>query len=756
MYECNNITVLPFLKGANFSHNHFEGDDFPKKMNLLESAEWLRLRRTRLSWIPEEFADLKALKKLDLSHNNLASLFGEILCLKKLKFLYCQYNKINETGIPTDLSKITTLTVLDLSHNNLTSLPQDLENCKSLTVLNLSHNKLRNLNDRIFLELSALRHLDLGDNELKTIPPELGRLSNLKTLILNNNPLSEYRMMQIKRLKSLHKLDLSNTQRRVDNLVDNMPPDLIELENLLELNLSSNQLTKVPDGLINLSTLRKLNLSENQITRLPEDFGSWWPNLTTFNLSGNLLDRIPPSACKLCKLTRFYVNDNNLTFEGLPAALGLLHQLEVFMAGRNNLESIPESISRCGNLKRLILTSNRLKLSDPIPLLFDLETLELSNNPDLEMPPRTVAYPARNPEFYNIDFSLDTQRRLAGEPESAKSTTQQANTIKDPIARKLRLRTRAKDIVEQEANQAKVLKGMNQLVTEKDRLLTSNPFCDLEELDLKPKRWDEILEKPPIDYSDLFDDFTGQLQGLTIWDIENFYPSLINPDNYGKFHTEDCYIVLSTQIDENLSLTWKIFYWIGADCTLDKKACSAIHAVGLRNHLNAQCRTIREEQGEESDEFLALFPDGIDYVSGHRTKCGFLEKEDLDHCNRIYRFHEVANESRQLHLQTVAFEASSLDSRFVFLIDLGIKMVIWSGLKAKNTIKQRARLMGEKLNKEERRSKSELIFCDQGDEPHELINALELEKPLSKTESLICSDIKEVDMTAFHPLRPIL
>lgn len=749
--EGHNITVLPYLKGADFSHNNFEYDNFPKKMCLLDSVEWLRLRKTQLSWIPTEFSDLKAIQKLDLSHNNLTSLHGELICLKKLRYLYCHHNKIEEKHIPIELFDLATLTVLDLSHNNLRVIPENLGNCESLLVLNLSHNKLCNLNKELFIKLPKLRYLNLSDNEIEMIPAELGRLSNLRTLIISNNPLGKYMMRQIERLKSLQILHMANTQRHSK---DNIKADWSYLDNLVELNLSSNILDKVPDNLIHLKSLLRLNLSENLIRDLPKDLDEWWPNLTSLNLSGNKLTKLPPSICKLCKLRRLYVNDNQLTFDGLPSTMGLLHQLEIFSAGRNNLESIPESISRCGKLKKLILTSNRLKLSDPIPLLFDLETLELSNNPDLEMPPRTFSDSTRNPEFYNVDFSLDTQRRLAGDPDCAKLTNQQTQPSKDPIARKLRLRTRAKDIVEEEKKQAKVLQGMNMLATEKD-----NPnlyFSDMEEFDLKPKKWDEILQKPPIDYSDLFDDYTGQLQGLTIWDIENFYPALISPDSHGKFYDEDCYIVLSTEIDENHSLNWKIFYWIGAKCTLDKKACSAIHAVGLRNHLEAQCRTIREEQGEESDEFLALFPDGIDYVSGHRTKCGFLEKEEIDHCNRIYRFHEVANETRQLHLQTVPFDIESFDSRFVFLVDLGTKMIIWTGNKSKNTIKQRARLLGEKINKEERRSKSELIFCDQGDEPKELLDEFNLDDTLSKTDTLVCPDITENDLNAYHPMRPIL
>ena len=44
---------------------------------------------------------------------------------------------------------------------------------------------------------------------------------------------------------------------------------------------------------------------------------------------------------------------------------------------------------------------------------------------------------------------------------------------------------------------------------------------------IKAKRWDEALEKPPLDYSEFFDEDVGQLPGLTIWEIENFYPNQI-------------------------------------------------------------------------------------------------------------------------------------------------------------------------------------------------------------------------------------
>ena len=61
---------------------------------------------------------------------------------------------------------------------------------------------------------------------------------------------------------------------------------------------------------------------------------------------------------------------------------------------------------------------------------------------------------------------------------------------------------------------------------------------------------------------------------------------------------------------------------------MDKKACSAIHAVNLRNLLGAECRTIREEQGDESEEFLSCFNEEIVYIEGGRTASGFYTIED--------------------------------------------------------------------------------------------------------------------------------
>ena len=52
---------------------------------------------------------------------------------------------------------------------------------------------------------------------------------------------------------------------------------------------------------------------------------------------------------------------------------------------------------------------------------------------------------------------------------------------------------------------------------------------------IKPKRWDAELKRPDLDYSEIFSDDVGTLPGITVWQIENFYPVEVEE---GELNTE--------------------------------------------------------------------------------------------------------------------------------------------------------------------------------------------------------------------------
>ncbi|XP_012256387.1 protein flightless-1 isoform X2 [Athalia rosae] len=733
-----NTGVLPFVRGVDFSSNDFSEGKFPPSVRLMTGIQWLKLDKTNLSEIPEEMGKLLKLEHLSLVKNKLERLYGELTELGCLRTLNIRHNNIKSSGIPTELFHLEELTTLDLSHNNLKEVPEGLEKAKSLLNLNLSYNHIETIPNTLFIHLTDLLFLDLSHNQLETLPPQTRRLANLQTLNLNHNPLGHFQLRQLPSLMNLTTLQMRDTQRTLSNI----PSSLESLTNLQELDLSQNELPRVPDALYSLPNLRRLNLSDNQITELSTAI-DFWQKLETLNLCRNKLTTLPSSLCKINTLRRLYLNDNELDFEGIPSGIGKLSSLQVFSAANNHLEMIPEGLCRCGSLKQLILTSNRLiTVPDAIHLLTDLDQLDLRDNPNLVMPPKPMEVQRGSGiEFYNIDFSLQHQLRLAG--ANIPAPVQTANSSKDPIARKMRLRRR-RDQEEADQDQAKILKGLKDIAKDKNKDKGSE---DAKVESLKPKRWDETLEKPPLDYSEIFDDDAGQIPGLSIWEIENFLPNQIDEVAHGKFYEGDCYIVLKTGVDEQGSLTWSIYFWIGEKATLDKRACAAIHAVNLRNYLGAQCRTIREEQGDESDEFLLLFDAEITYIEGGRTSSGFYTIEDPPAITRVYRVHAAG---ASIHLEAVPVGVESLDPRFVFVLDKGTKIFMWYGIKAKNTLKSKARLLAEKINKNERKNKADIITEIMGSESEEFWKSLD-ETNIRSIENVNIQEHVDPDFTPVTP-----
>uniref|UniRef100_A0A5S6QHV9 Gelsolin-like domain-containing protein n=1 Tax=Trichuris muris TaxID=70415 RepID=A0A5S6QHV9_TRIMR len=720
--------VLPFVRGIDFSRNDFSENLFPEAVGDMVGLRWLKLNHTQLDKIPEQLSRLKNLEHLHLIDNALTSLHGELSDLPNLRSIIARKNQIKISGIPTDIFDMQDLTVIDFSHNNLKETPPNLDRARSAIVLNLSCNMMESIPSQLFINTADLIYLDLSSNKLTMLPPQIRRLVDLQVLILNDNPLCHFQLKQLPCMTFLRVLHMRNTCRNAGSI----PSSLDNLVNLEDVDFSCNELKEVPDALYKLQNLRRLNLSQNSISSL-EGFADCWPKLEVLNLSRNNLRSLPDMITRMSKLRLLFVNENDLTFEGIPSGIGKLVNLEVFHAAYNKLELVPEGLCRCVKLRKVKLNNNKLMtIPSSIYLLADLVELDLRNNPDLMVPMKPTEQKKKDRAFYNIDFSLEHQLKLseAWSPTSSVSSSL-ASVAKDPISRKVQFLRRRRGQTEADSDQRKILQGMSDVAKERQNV-EQNPLECQESLRAS-KRWDEALEKPSIDYSELFEPDVGQIPGLTIFEIENFLPNQLDSAFHGKFYEGDCYIVLKTVLDESNSLDWLIYYWIGESASIDKKACAAIHAVNLRNFLGAQCRTIREEMNDESDEFLDLFDEDVVYITGARTSSGFFTTEGFARRVQLYM---VSSDRMQLHLESVPVSLGSLDPRFVFILDADSNLYVWCGKRSKLVLRTKARLFAEKMNKTERKGLSEIELFKQGSEPAEFWTLLN-EDPNAIREAIV-------------------
>jgi len=250
--------------------------------------------------LDESLYDLKNLKSLTIHTDSLSTLSEKLGELSNLETLNLSYNKI--TSLPESIGDLISLKSLLLRNNRIISLPLSFSNLRALEVLDISNNSLQKLPHN-FGNLTRLIRLNLNNNNLLELPGNFGQLKNLEFLNLNINYLKA------------------------------LPDDIGNLTSLIRLNLDDNFLTRLPETFTRLENLRLLQLSYNKLSTLPEDFGNLRA-LEEIFLGGNK-NNLKPST--------YLVNSGIQVDESRPTR------------EFNEMKTLPHSISRLKNLKRIYL-----------------------------------------------------------------------------------------------------------------------------------------------------------------------------------------------------------------------------------------------------------------------------------------------------------------------------------------------------------------------------------------------------------------
>ena len=128
-----------------------------------------------------------------------------------------------------------------------------------------------------------------------------------------------------------------------------LPENIDLLEDLVELNVSSNYISALPNSIAKLSKLEILNLVDNSLTTLPEEIGSL-QSLQVLNLRHNQLSSLPESFWSLAKLTELDITNNKLG-SCIPRLIELPILKKVSISKREYRKLSPEEKATIERLK---------------------------------------------------------------------------------------------------------------------------------------------------------------------------------------------------------------------------------------------------------------------------------------------------------------------------------------------------------------------------------------------------------------------
>ncbi len=270
--------------------------------NVMENRD-----KVCLKVLPDSVGNLKNLRILDLSDNNLETLPNSIGDLTNLEELYLSSN-YRFSKLPGSIGNLKNLEVLDLRRTYLEGLPESIENLTNLK--DISFSKTDNVagphtsgvcrdTERVYAEKDyspnwyrnvVNRSLEHWSCPTLDFDSNVGALSllSLRGQSLKQIPFGVYMLSGI-----TYKEDENNYYgyRSVYNA-----QTLYATPALKELDISNNQLTEIPRWLKRLGCLEKLYVHNNpNLNHLPDFLWSIW-NLRELKIDGKLIRDLPKNA----------------------------------------------------------------------------------------------------------------------------------------------------------------------------------------------------------------------------------------------------------------------------------------------------------------------------------------------------------------------------------------------------------------------------------------------------------------------------
>ena len=236
-----------------------------------------------LEFVPNFIWEDENIHTVILNNNSLTEFPTKVMRLPNLERLYLNDNLIKTVDFKSIYIQNESLVVLEIANNDL-FMVENIGNLSKLRFLNLSNN-------RIFktphLQLESLEDVNLENNHIQYF--NIAHIhNNLNTINLNQNYLNtiEVRVED----SSDYKLTKLSIQ---DNMIMEFPNEIFHLPNLVELQVSNQELHKwdFPEYL-SYQTLETFNLDKHQLTSFDFPINQTFPSLKSMTVKSATLDTI--------------------------------------------------------------------------------------------------------------------------------------------------------------------------------------------------------------------------------------------------------------------------------------------------------------------------------------------------------------------------------------------------------------------------------------------------------------------------------
>ena len=184
--------------------------------------------------------------------------------------------------------------------------------------------------------------------------------------------------------------------------IHEIPNNIQNLDSLVHLSFSDNELEYLPDAIGNLPSLNALFLSNNILVEIPETIGNL-DNLEFFHMPGNQLTELPLSISNLSSLISFNIDNNYFTT--FPSSLLELNNLKYVYIANNAINSLPTNINMILSIQILSAYSNNISiLPSSVGELSNLYHFDFANN-DLTTIPETICNIYDNLTVFDIGLN---------------------------------------------------------------------------------------------------------------------------------------------------------------------------------------------------------------------------------------------------------------------------------------------------------------------------------------------------------------